>query len=331
MNKNQNNIKNDNCLNSIPFNIIGIFIIIFESISLIMSILCLVLTSWNFLKHFIKILNIISLAIISLIIIINTILFLKIKNQRYDIRKNYNYRMNMSSLLFLLYIIIIIFNIYNSIYLSIRLHIADFPEYGGRKRDQKYIDKHPNEFGFVPLKQFIIVGLCPSIISLLNIFCIIFSIVFRQKIIKIHNNISQTENNNGIKRLNEVNEITNGNKKIIKRHKYINRHRNRNKIKFTNDTKNNTKDIMINNDSNPNIERKDKNIKEDKKFVDAKISNRDDKEKHIKKTTNILNMNNKLDNKDISKDQKKGNSNELKLFNIKSSSESKSSFSDKDK
>ena len=331
MNKNQNNIKNDNCLNSIPFNIIGIFIIIFESISLIMSILCLVLTSWNFLKHFIKILNIISLAIISLIIIINTILFIKIKNNKYDIRKNYNNRMCISLLLFLLYIIIIIFNIYNSIYLSIKLHIADCPEYGGRKRDQKYIDKHPNEFGFVPLKQFIIVGLCPSIISLLNTFCIIFSIVCRQKIIKIHNNISQTENNNGIKRLNEVNEITNGNKKIIRRHKHINRHRNRNKIKFTNDTKNNTKDIMINNDSNPNIERKDKNIKEDKKFVDAKISNRDDKEKHIKKTTNILNMNNKLDNKDISNNQKKGNNNELKLFNIKSSSESKSSFSDKDK
>ena len=239
--------------------------------------------------------------------------------------------MRLVVLLFLLYIIIIIFNIYNSIYLSIRLHIADCPEYGGRKRDQKYIDKHPNEFGFVPLKQFIIVGLCPSIISLLNTFCIIFSIVFRQKIIKIHNNISQTENNNGIKRLNEVNEITNGNKKIIRKHKHINRHRNRNKIKFTNDTKNNTKDIMINNDSNPNIERKDKNIKEDKKFVDAKISNRDDKEKHIKKTTNILNMNNKLDNKDISNNQKKGNNNELKLFNIKSSSESKSSFSDKDK
>ena len=239
--------------------------------------------------------------------------------------------MRLVVLLFLLYIIIIIFNIYNSIYLSIRLHIADCPEYGGRKRDQKYIDKHPNEFGFVPLKQFIIVGLCPSIISLLNTFCIIFSIVCRQKIIKIHNNISQTENNNGIKRLNEVNEITNGNKKIIRRHKHINRHRNRNKIKFTNDTKNNTKDIMINNDSNPNIERKDKNIKEDKKFVEAKISNLADKEKHIKKTTNILNMNNKLDNKDISNNQKKGNNNELKLFNIKSSSESKSSFSDKDK
>ena len=331
MNKNPNNFKNGSCLNIISFTTIGVFIIIFESISIIMSILCIVLTSWKFLKSFIKILNIISLIIILLTVSLNILLFVKIKNIKNEIIKNYIYFMRLVVLLFLLYIIIIIFNIYNSIYLSIKLHISDCPEYGGRKRDQNYIDKHPNEFGFVPLKQFIIVGICPSIISLLNTFCIIFSIVCRKKIIKIHNNISQTENNNGIKRLNEVNEITNGNKKIIKRHKHINRNRNRNKIKFTNDTKNNTKDIMINNDSNPNIERKDKNIKEDKKFVDAKISNRDDKEKHIKKTTNILNMNNKLDNKDISNNQKKGNNNELKLFNIKSSSESKSSFSDKDK
>ena len=331
MNKNPNNFKNGSCLNIISFTTIGVFIIIFESISIIMSILCIVLTSWKFLKSFIKILNIISLIIILLTVSLNILLFVKIKNIKNEIIKNYIYFMRLVVLLFLLYIIIIIFNIYNSIYLSIKLHIADCPEYGGRKRDQKYIDKHPNEFGFVPLKQFIIVGICPSVISLLNTFCIIFSIVFRQKIIKIHNNISQTENNNGIKRLNEVNEITNGNKKIIRRHKHINRHRNRNKIKFTNDTKNNTKDIMINNDSNPNIERKDKNIKEDKKFVEAKISNLADKEKHIKKTTNILNMNNKLDNKDISIDQNKGNNNELKLFNINSSSESKNSFSDKDK
>ena len=259
MNNNQNNIKNDNCLNSIPFNIIGIFIIIFESISLIMSILCLVLTSWNFLKHFIKILNIISLAIISLIIIINTILFIKIKNNRYDIRKNYNYRMNMSSLLFLLYIIITIFNIYNSIYLSIRLHIADFPEYGGRKRDQNYIDNHPNEFGFIPLKQFIIVGLCPSVISVLNLVCFILCFVFRKKMILTYNNMLFSVDNN------EINEV-----KIVQKnrnnHKHINRNR---KIrKYSIDLRNNTNDIIIrNNNTEPNMERNGKNIKEDKNYI----------------------------------------------------------------
>ena len=49
--------KNKNCLNSISFAVIGVFIIIFESISLVMSILCVAIINWHFLKNFIKILN----------------------------------------------------------------------------------------------------------------------------------------------------------------------------------------------------------------------------------------------------------------------------------
>ena len=323
MNKNQNNIKNDNCLNSIPFNIIGIFIIIFESISLIMSILCLVLTSWNFLKHFIKILNIISLAIISLIIIINTILFLKIKNNKYDIRKNYNYRMNMSSLLFLLYIIIIIFNIYNSIYLSIRLHIADFPEYGGRKRDQNYIDNHPNEFGFIPLKQFIIVGLCPSVISVLNLVCFILCCIFRKKMILTYNNMLFSVDNN------EINEV-----KIVQKnrnnHKHINRNR---KIrKYSIDLRNNTNDIIIrNNNTDPNMERNDKNIKEDKNYIKLKLNNSDDGEEYIKKDNNKNYINNILDTKETLNEKNKEKAKELNFNHINSMRGTKSSMSDQDK
>ena len=149
MNEIQNNNKNDNCLNSISFNLLGAFIIIFESISLVMSILCIAMTSWNFLRQIIKILNIISLVIISLAIIINFVIFIKIKNVGFDIVQNFQKRMCLSFILILFYIILIVFNIYNSIYLSIRLHIADYPEYGGRKRDQNYIDEHPDEFGDV--------------------------------------------------------------------------------------------------------------------------------------------------------------------------------------
>jgi len=323
MNKNQNNIKNDNCLNSIPFNIIGIFIIIFESISLIMSILCLVLTSWNFLKHFIKILNIISLAIISLIIIINTILFIKIKNNRYDIRKNYNYRMYMSSLLFLLYIIIIIFNIYNSIYLSIRLHIADFPEYGGRKRDQNYIDNHPNEFGFIPLKQFIIVGLCPSVISVLNLVCFILCFVSRKKMILTYNNMLFSVDNN------EINEV-----KIVQKnrnnHKHINRNR---KIrKYSIDLRNNTNDIIIrNNNTDPNMERNGKNIKEDKNYIKLKLNNSDDGEEYVKKDNNKNYINNILDTKETLNEKNKEKAKELNFNHINSMRGTKSSMSDQDK
>ena len=150
MNENHDTNKTKNCLNSISFIVIGVFIIIFESISLVMSILCIV----------IKILNIFSSIILFLVTIINILIFINIQKEKIDIIKNYQKRMCLSFLLIIIYIIIIIFNIYNSIYLSIRLHVADYPEYGGRKRDQNYIDTHPNEFGDVPLKQFIIVGFC---------------------------------------------------------------------------------------------------------------------------------------------------------------------------
>ena len=68
---------------------------------------------------------------------------------------------------------------YNSIYLSNKLKIADDPENGGK--EQNYVDSHPNEFGDVPLKQFIIAGFSPSIISVLNVICIILCVIFRKK------------------------------------------------------------------------------------------------------------------------------------------------------
>ena len=46
--------------------------------------------------------------------------------------------MCLSIFLIIIYLIIIIFNIYNSIYLSNKLKIADDPENGGK--DQNYVD-----------------------------------------------------------------------------------------------------------------------------------------------------------------------------------------------
>lgn len=96
----------------------------------------MVIVNWDFLKNFIKVLNIISLILIALIVIINFLLFLKLKNVKYDIIKNYKTQMCLSFFLLLIYLLIIIFNIYNSIYLSKQLHIIDDPEYTGKKNDQ---------------------------------------------------------------------------------------------------------------------------------------------------------------------------------------------------
>ena len=71
MEENLNKDEENSCLDSASFVMLGLFIIIFELISLIMSILCLVIINWDLLKSFIRILNIISLVIIILAIIIN--------------------------------------------------------------------------------------------------------------------------------------------------------------------------------------------------------------------------------------------------------------------
>ena len=89
-----------------------------------------------------------------------------------------------------------IFNIYNSIYLSKQLHIIDDPEYTGKKNDQNYKENNENKYLDIPLKQFIIAGFCPSIISVLNILCAIFCIAFRKKMILTYNKMLSTKEDN---------------------------------------------------------------------------------------------------------------------------------------
>ena len=175
------------CLNSISFKTFGIIIFLSELISVIMNIILLVITSWNYLKKTIKTLNIIFLLIIALTTFINIILFCSIKKIKKEVIRKYQSKVVAIIFLILFYLSIIIFNIYNAIYLSLHLHIADYPEYGGRERDQAYIDAHPTEFGNVSLKEFIIVATCPSVICFLNLLSIIISILLRSKIKLIYN------------------------------------------------------------------------------------------------------------------------------------------------
>ena len=326
-----NDNKTKNCLNSISFIVIGVFIIIFESISLVMSILCIVITSWNFLKHFIKILNIFSSVILFLVTIINILIFINIQKEKIDIIKNYQKRMCLSLLLIIIYIIIIIFNIYNSIYLSIRLHVADYPEYGGRKRDQNYIDTHPNEFGDVPLKQFIIVGFCPSIISVLNLICIILCVIFRKKMILTYDKmISEDEN-----KLHEINEmILHRNKsKHNKRTKNRNKN-NRIKRRYSSEIRNaNTNDKIIkNNNTDPNIEINNKEFNNDNNnFIDIKINKTNDDDIYTKNIPNKYPLNNRLETKETLNEEQKEDKNKepiLTLFN--SADDGKSNMNSKD-
>ena len=180
--------KNEkHCLNSISFYSLGVIIFISEFLSSLLNILCLIFASWKFLKSIIKTLNIVCLCIIGLTLILNIIMFCSLKKIKQNVVNEYKNKLVAPAFLFIFYLIIIIFNIYNAIYLSIKLHIADYPEYGGRKRDQEYIDSHPDEFGNVPLHEFIIVAVCPSLISFFNLLCIIITCMLRNKIIILYN------------------------------------------------------------------------------------------------------------------------------------------------
>ena len=212
----------------------------------------------------------------------------------FDIVQNFQKRMCLSFILILFYIILIVFNIYNSIYLSIRLHIADYPEYGGRKRDQNYIDEHPDEFGDVPLKEFIIVGFCPSIISVLNLMIFILCVLFRKKMILTYDKMRSEEG----RRVHEIIPPRN-------KHKHINR--NRNKRKFSNENIN-TNELIIknNNNTDPNMRRNGQGTNEDNNLIKIKINNSDDGEEYVKKPTNKLILDNKLDTKENLVNENKG-------------------------
>ena len=300
--------KNKNCLNSISFAVIGVFIIIFESISLVMSILCVAIINWHFLKNFIKILNIISLVIIFLLIIINIFLFVNIKNIRYNIIKKYETRMCLSIFLIIIYLIIIIFNIYNSIYLSNKLKIADDPENGGK--DQNYVDTHPNEFGDVPLKQFIIAGFGPSLISVLNVICIILCAIFRKKMILTYNKMlyeidnrtseanfhrSKTRNSTSSKNSKNSRNKSKTKRKSTRRSRF-NSTEIRNSVNNANDK--NDKEIKYNNNSIPN--------RVNSNNINTKINRLNEGEQNINKITIEETLNNKLDtNESLNNEQKR--------------------------
>ena len=286
------------CINSLSFFTLGVIVFISETISLIMNIVLLIKTSWNFLKKTIKLLNIICISIILLTTFINIIFFCKLKKIKNEVVRKFTSKIAAIVFLIIFYILIIIFSIYNSIYLSIRLHIADFPEYGGRERDQNYIDSHPNEFGDVSENEFIMVAVCPSIIGVLNLLCVIISFLIRNKIILIYNKTKE-------KYSNYLDEQRHKNKSHKHKHERKRKRRNSTNnyiIKTSNELmdsyNNNTHNFNSNNnsfqidkiiklkDNNNDSFLTDKNVKPNDRrnssaFIDKKIIRKDNKRRTL--------------------------------------------------
>ena len=74
-----------------------------------------------------------------------------------------------------------VLNLCLAIFISIDLHVADYPEYGGKERDEEYIRTHPDKFGSVSSGEFVVAALCPTLSSAFQFACMFFSIaVFRR-------------------------------------------------------------------------------------------------------------------------------------------------------
>lgn len=207
-NEEENNKKSCECFFNQTFQYILINIIVFDSISIICHIIYIFTTNWDFVHKSLFILSIISISF-TLIILGFAICILVFKKQLYKNNIKYLISKIFSLVMLVLSPILFILNIFLSIYISIDLHIADYPEFGGRERDEKYIEEHPNKFGEVTGGEYVIIIICPSIVTIAHIVCFFFNLMLFLKLYNLSEEIYGKMNANVIeinnKKTNEEN------------------------------------------------------------------------------------------------------------------------------
>ena len=199
---------NDNCCEcdccskrSISF--IIIFIIVIDSLCIIMNVLYISITHWKYVKLVLFVLSIISLFFITVVLAFD-ITILLLKRHLYKNNKKYIVSKIFSLIILIINPIMFILNLFLAIFISIELHIADYPEYGGRERDEEYIKSHPDKFGSVSSGEFVIAALCPSLCSLGQLICMFFSIALFRRVYYLPENY-------GNERAQLEVKVTNGN------------------------------------------------------------------------------------------------------------------------
>ena len=99
-----------------------------------------------------------------------------------------------------------VLNIVLAIMISIQLHIADYPEYGGRERDDEYIKNHPDEFGSVSRGEFVVAALCPSICAIGQFMCMFFSISLFRRVYYLPENYGNERDQRDVKVVTNAND-----------------------------------------------------------------------------------------------------------------------------
>ena len=161
------------CCNKRPISFIIIFIIVIDSISIIMNILVIAITHWKFVEKVLLSFTIISLVFVCIILGFDiTILVFK----RHLYKDNIKYTLSKIFSLCMLIINPLMF------------------EYGGRERDEEYIKSHPDKFGTVSSGEFVIAALCPSLSSISQFICMFFSIALFRRVYYLPENYGNENN-----------------------------------------------------------------------------------------------------------------------------------------
>ena len=178
------------CCSKRSISFIIIFIIVVDSLSIIMNVLYLSITNWKFVSLSLFILTIFSLFFICVVLVFD-ITILALKRHLYKNNKKYIVSKIFSLCILIINPLMFILNIFLAVFISIDLHIADYPEYGGRERDEEYIKSNPDKFGNVSSGEFVVAALCPSLCAVGQLICMFFSITLFRRVYYLPENIQK--------------------------------------------------------------------------------------------------------------------------------------------
>ena len=170
-----------------------------------MNVIYLAITNWKYAKIALLVLTILSLFFICVVLGFD-ITILVLKRHLYKNNKKYLVTKVFSLIILIINPVMFILNILLAVFISIQLHIADYPEYGGRERDEEYIKSHPDEFGSVSSGEFVVAALCPTLCAIGQFICMFFSISLFRRVYYLPENYGNEKDQRDVKVLTNANE-----------------------------------------------------------------------------------------------------------------------------
>ena len=193
------------CCSRRPISFIIIFIIILDSISILMNIIYLAITHWKYVKLVLLVFSIISLIFICVVLGFD-ITILVLKKHLYKNNNKYILSKIFSLIILIINPLMFILNLILAIFIPIQLHIADFPEYGGREKNEEYIKSHPDRFGSVSSGEFVVAALCPSMCAICQFACMFFSIALFRRVYYLPENYGNEKGQRDVRVITNSNE-----------------------------------------------------------------------------------------------------------------------------